>query len=133
MWRAGPAGSWSPSGGPARGPCRRWPAVVLADQGYQGAAHAKVPYKGKNKPQSQKEANKTHAKLRASGDLGERPAQDLADPPEALLLPWGTSHLAKVIHALEIRASRSMKNTQYMLLLRSELGENRQCSHSRNP
>ena len=24
--------------------------IVLADKGYQGAAHAKVPYKGKNKP-----------------------------------------------------------------------------------
>jgi hypothetical protein len=24
--------------------------VVLADKGYQGAAHAKIPYQGKNKP-----------------------------------------------------------------------------------
>ena len=28
--------------------------VVLADKGYQGSTHAKTPYKGKNKPQSQK-------------------------------------------------------------------------------
>jgi DDE superfamily endonuclease/Helix-turn-helix of DDE superfamily endonuclease len=28
--------------------------VVLADKGYQGSAHARVPCKGKNKPQSQK-------------------------------------------------------------------------------
>ena len=32
--------------------------TVLADKGYQGAAHAKVPYKGKNKPESQKQANR---------------------------------------------------------------------------
>src|SRR5512140_1890374 len=37
--------------------------IVLADKGYQGAAHAKVPYKGKNKPASQKIANRAHAKL----------------------------------------------------------------------
>jgi hypothetical protein len=42
--------------------------IVLADKGYQGAAHAKVPYKGKNKPQSQKDANRAHAKLRAPGE-----------------------------------------------------------------
>jgi hypothetical protein len=40
---------------------------------------------------------------------GERPAQDLADSPEALLRPWRTSHLAKAIHALEFHAARSMK------------------------
>ena len=28
--------------------------IVIADKGYQGAAHAKVPYQGKNKPESQK-------------------------------------------------------------------------------
>jgi hypothetical protein len=42
--------------------------VVLADKGYQGAAHAKVPYRGKNKPQSQKDANRAHAKLRSPGE-----------------------------------------------------------------
>jgi hypothetical protein len=30
--------------------------VTLADKGYQGSAWAKTPYKGKNKPESQKEA-----------------------------------------------------------------------------
>jgi len=42
--------------------------VVLADKGYQGAAHAKVPYRGKNKPESQKDANRAHAKLRSPGE-----------------------------------------------------------------
>ena len=35
--------------------------VTLADKGYQGAAHAKIPYRGKNKPQFQKEADRAHA------------------------------------------------------------------------
>ena len=42
--------------------------VVLADKGYQGSTWAKVPYKRKNKPEPQKEANRAHAKLRAPGE-----------------------------------------------------------------
>ena len=41
--------------------------VTLADKGYQGSTHAKIPYRGKNKPESRKEANRAHAKLRAPG------------------------------------------------------------------
>jgi len=60
---------------------------TLADKGYQGAAHAEIPYRGKNKPQSQKEANKAHAKLRSPGERANAQAQNLEDPPEAPLLP----------------------------------------------
>ena len=42
--------------------------VTLADKGYQGSTYAAIPYKGKNKPDSQKQANKAHAKLRAPGE-----------------------------------------------------------------
>ena len=42
--------------------------VVLADKGYQGSAYAKIPYRGRNKPESQKEANRAHARLRAPGE-----------------------------------------------------------------
>jgi hypothetical protein len=42
--------------------------VTLADKGYQGSTHAKTPYKGKNKPESQKEANRAHARLRGPGE-----------------------------------------------------------------
>ena len=41
---------------------------ALADKGYQGAVHAKTPYRGRGKPESQKEANRAHAKLRAPGE-----------------------------------------------------------------
>ena len=61
--------------------------VTLADKGYQGSTYAKIPYKGKNTPDSQKQANKAHAKLRAPGERGERPAQDLEDPHQTPLLP----------------------------------------------
>ena len=42
--------------------------VTLADKGYQGSSYAKIPYRGKNKPQSQKEANRAHARLRSPGE-----------------------------------------------------------------
>jgi len=42
--------------------------VTLADKGYQGSTWAKVPYRGRNKPEPQKEANRAHAKLRARGE-----------------------------------------------------------------
>ena len=42
--------------------------VTLADKGYQGSTYARLPYRGKNKPESQKEANRAHAKLRAPGE-----------------------------------------------------------------
>ena len=59
--------------------------VALADNGYQGSTWARVPYKGKNKPEPQKEANRAHAKLRAPGERAN--AQGMEDPRQAPLLP----------------------------------------------
>ena len=42
--------------------------VTLADKGYQGSTYAKIPDRGKNKPESQKQANKAHARLRSPGE-----------------------------------------------------------------
>jgi hypothetical protein len=43
--------------------------IVLADKGYHGAgARLITPYKGRNKPPSQKAANRAHAKLRGPGE-----------------------------------------------------------------
>jgi DDE superfamily endonuclease len=42
--------------------------ITLADKGYQGSTWAKLPYRGKNKPESQKEANRAHARLRSPGE-----------------------------------------------------------------
>jgi DDE superfamily endonuclease len=42
--------------------------IVLVGKGYQGSTHAIIPYKGKNKPPSQKDANCTHAQLRSPGE-----------------------------------------------------------------
>ncbi len=42
--------------------------VVLGDKGYLGEDDIRTPYRGRNKPASQKEANRAHARLRAPGE-----------------------------------------------------------------
>src|SRR5215469_2006774 len=43
--------------------------IVLADKGYHGADDPVLtPYRGRNKPASQKQANRTHAQLRSPGE-----------------------------------------------------------------
>jgi len=61
--------------------------VTLADKGYQGSALAKIPYQGKNKPESQKEANRAHARLRVPGERANAQLKTLAHPGQAPLLP----------------------------------------------
>ena len=41
---------------------------MLGDKGYLGEACIRTPYRGRNKPASQKEANRAHARLRAPGE-----------------------------------------------------------------
>ena len=42
--------------------------VVLGDKGYIGEDGIRTPYRGRNKPASQKESNRAHARLRAPGE-----------------------------------------------------------------
>ncbi len=42
--------------------------IVLADKGYQGVAGVLTPHKGRNKPASQKEANRAHTRLHGCGE-----------------------------------------------------------------
>lgn len=77
--------------------------VVLADKGYQGAAHAKVPYRGKGKPQSQKDANKAHAKLRAPGERANAQLKSWKILRRLRCCPWKAGQIAKAIHVLQLR------------------------------
>src|SRR5512135_385000 len=81
--------------------------IVLADKGYQGAAHAKVPYKGKNKPESQKEANRAHAKLRSPGERANAQLKTWRILRKLRCCPWRAGQLAKAIHALQIREANA--------------------------
>jgi hypothetical protein len=79
--------------------------VTLADKGYQGSTHAKVPYRGKNKSASQKEANRAHAKLRAPGERANAQLKNWRILRKLRCCPWRAGQLAKAIHALETHAT----------------------------
>ena len=79
--------------------------VTLADKGYQGSAHAKIPYRGKNKPESQKQANRAHAKLRAPGERANAQLKTWRILRKLRCCPWRAGQLARAIHALEIHAA----------------------------
>ena len=77
--------------------------IVLADKGYQGSTYAKTPYKGKNKPQSQKDANRAHAKLRAPGERANAQLKCWHILRTLRCCPWRAGQLAKAIHVLQLR------------------------------
>ena len=77
--------------------------VVLADKGYQGSTWAKIPYKGRNKPESQKQANKAHAQLRAPGERANAQLKSWRILRKLRCCPWRAGQLAKAIHVLQIR------------------------------
>jgi hypothetical protein len=77
--------------------------VTLADKGYQGSSHAKIPYRGKNKPESQKEANRAHARLRAPGERANAQLKTWRILRKLRCCPWRAGQLAKAIHVLQVR------------------------------
>ena len=81
--------------------------ITLADKGYQGAAHAKTPYRGKNKPESQKAANRAHAKLRSPGERANAQLKAWRILRKLRCCPWRAGQLAKAIHVLQIRETNA--------------------------
>jgi DDE superfamily endonuclease/Helix-turn-helix of DDE superfamily endonuclease len=79
--------------------------VTLADKGYQGSTYAKIPYLGKNKPESQKEANRAHARLRGPGERANAQLKTWRVLRKPRCCPWRAGQLAKAIHTLEIHAA----------------------------
>jgi hypothetical protein len=77
--------------------------VTLADKGYQGSTWARIPYRGKNKPEPQKEANRAHAKLRAPGERANAQLKAWRILRKLRCCPWRAGQLAKAIHVLQIR------------------------------
>ena len=79
--------------------------VTLADTGYLGSTWAKIPYRGKGKPESQKEANRAHAKLRAPGERANALLKNWRILRKLRCCPHHAGHLAKAIHTLEIHTA----------------------------
>jgi DDE superfamily endonuclease len=71
--------------------------------GFAGAdEHIRTPYKGRNKPASQKEANRAHARLRGPGERANAQLKSWRILRK-LRCPWKTGQLAKAIHVLQTR------------------------------
>ena len=80
---------------------------TLADKGYQGAEEAMTPYKGKNKPQSQKDANRAHAGLRSPGERANAQLKTWRILRKLRCCPWRAGQLAKAIHILLIHEAQA--------------------------
>ena len=78
--------------------------IVLADKGYHGAGEPVItPYRGRNKPASQKSANRADARLRAPGERANAQLKTWHILRKLRCCPWRAGHLAKAIHVLQAR------------------------------
>ena len=82
--------------------------LVLADKAYQGAgAHILTPYKGRDKPEPQKDANRAHAKLRGPGERANAQLKTWRILRKLRCCPHRAGRLAKAIHTLQLRETTS--------------------------
>ena len=78
--------------------------IVLADKGYAGAGeHVRIPYRGRGKPDSQKDANRAHAQLRSPGERANAQLKAWRILRKLRCCPWKAGQLAKAIHVLQTR------------------------------
>ena len=77
--------------------------VVLGDKGYIGEDGIRTPYRGRNKPASQKEANRAHARLGAPGERANAQLKSWRILRKLRCCPWRAGQLAKAIHVLQAR------------------------------
>jgi DDE superfamily endonuclease len=77
--------------------------VVLGDKGYIGEDGIRTPYRGRDKPASQKEANRAHARLRAPGERANAQLKSWRILRKLRCCPWRAGQLAKAIHVLQAR------------------------------
>ena len=77
--------------------------IVLGDKGYLGEDTIRVPYRGRNKPASQKDANRALARLRAPGERANAQLKAWCVLRKLRCCPWRAGQLAKAIHVLQAR------------------------------
>jgi hypothetical protein len=68
-----------------------------------GEEHIRTPYRGRNKPASQKDANRAHARLRAPGERANAQLKSWRILRKLRCCPWRAGQLAKAIHVLQTR------------------------------
>ena len=72
-------------------------------QGCQGSTHAKIPYRGKNKPNPRKTPTAPHTKLRSPGERANAQLKTWHILRKLRCCPWRAGQLAKAIHVLQVR------------------------------
>jgi hypothetical protein len=78
--------------------------IVLADKGYIGAGEPVLtPYRGRNKPPSQKAANRAHAQPRSPAERANAQLKTWHIRRKLRCCPWRAGQLAKAIHVLQTR------------------------------
>jgi hypothetical protein len=77
--------------------------LALGDKGYLGEEDIRTPYRGRNKPASQKGANRAHARLRAPGERANAQLKSWRILRKFRCCPWRAGQLAKAIHVLQAR------------------------------
>jgi hypothetical protein len=77
--------------------------IALGDKGYIGQDDIRTPYRGRNKPASQKEANRAHARLRSPGERANAQLKSWRILRKLRCCPWRAGQLAKAIHVLQTR------------------------------
>jgi hypothetical protein len=77
--------------------------TTLADKGYQRSEACIVvtPYKGRNKPESQKQANRSHARLRGPGERANAQLKSWKLLRKLRCSPCKAGHLVKAIAVLQ--------------------------------
>jgi hypothetical protein len=79
--------------------------IALGDKGYHGYDQTRgrviTPYKGKNKPDSQKDANRAHARLRGPGERANAQLKYWRILHKVRVSPRRIGRLAKAIHVLQ--------------------------------
>ena len=85
--------------------------VVLGDKGYLGEDDIRTPYRGRNKPASQKDANRAHAQLRSPAERANAQLKTWRILRKLRCCPWRAGQLAKAIHVLQARENRRMRHS----------------------
>jgi hypothetical protein len=77
--------------------------IALGDKGYLGEDGIRTPCRGRNKPASQKDASRAHARLRAPGERASAQLKSWRILRKLRCCPWRAGQLAKAIHVLQTR------------------------------
>ena len=77
--------------------------AITVSETYIGEDDIRTPYRGRNKPASQKDANRAHARLRAPGERANAQLKSWRILRKLRCCPWRAGQLAKAIHVLQTR------------------------------